>query len=56
MVNGHADSSSDDDDFAFIGNDFAAAKEYEVLDRIGGGTFGEVGHCNAALSACKHAM
>ena len=54
MVTGHAASSSDEDEFACIGNDFAAAKEYEVLDRIGGGTFGEVGCCNAALATDKH--
>lgn len=55
MVIGHAESSSDDDDFAFSVNDFAAAKEYEVLDRIGGGTFGEVWMlqcCAGHLQAC----
>ena len=56
MVTGHAASSSDDDEFAFTGNDFAAAKEYDVLARIGGGTFGEVRCCNAALATCKHAL
>lgn len=52
--NGGPSSFDSDDELACVGNEFAAAKEYEVLQRIGGGTFGEVGASAVAADCAGH--
>lgn len=55
-----ASSGGDSDDINIMGDGFSDAKDYEVLQHIGGGTFGEVRHhmlrqCCGMLTAARGA-